>query len=249
MLSKIYLPKTIKNCQKTKIRIIKTIRLEFTEFSEFFLKNSKNLKIIFLLRDPRAIINSINLSPDFWPEENHNLKLICDKNLKNFLKAKKLQKLFPGKIEILKYEDFIENKLKIIEKLYEFLNISYLLPFAKNNLKNHIQKNFESKLDQIFEGEKIPQAPKSLTRFSKKLSFQEFYSKLKGKHKKKFFKAKKINTLIEHGTFRYYSTFRTEDFRHDHWKEELSEKTLMDFQTLPKCIETMKLLNYSFFDY
>ena len=63
-----------------------------------------------------------------------------------------------------------------------------------------------------------------------------------------FFKAKKINTLIEHGTFRYYSTFRTEDFRHDHWKEELSEKTLMDFQTLPKCIEAMKLLNYSLFD-
>ena len=247
MLSKIFLPKTIKNCLKTKVRIMKTIRLELAELPEKYLKNSSNLKIIFLLRDPRAIINSINLSPDFWPEENHNLGLICDKNSKNFFKAQKLQKLFPNKIKILKYEDFIDNKLQTLGKLYDFLNISYLLPFAKNNLKNHTQKNFKQKWDRILEGEKNPQALKSLTRFSKKMSFQELYSKLKGNRKKNFFKAKKINTLIDHGSFRYYSTFRNEDFRHDHWKEELSEKTSMDFQTLPKCIEAMNLLNYSFF--
>ena len=244
MLSKIYLPKTIKNCQKSKIRIMKTIRLEVTELGNYLEKFS-NLKVIFLVRDPRAIINSIHLSPDFWPEENRNSGLVCHRNSRNFLAAQKLQIEFPNKIQILKYEDFIDNRLATIEKLYDFLNISYLLPYAKNNLKIHTQKINEPKWDRILEGEKMPKAPKALTRFSKKVSFQQLYSKLKGNRKRKFFKAKKINTLIDHGSFRYYSTFRSEDFKHDHWKEELSAKHLKEIQTLPKCQNALKLLNYS----
>ena len=77
------------------------------------------------------------------------------------------------------------------------------------------------------------------------MNFVDFYSQLTSVQKRKYFKAKKLNTLVEHGTYRYYSTYRTPSFKHDHWKEELSEKTSMDFQTLPKCIEAMNLLNYS----
>ena len=80
------------------------------------------------------------------------------------------------------------------------------------------------------------------------MNFVDFYSQLYSEQKKKFFKAKKLNTLIEHGSFRYYSTYRTPSFRHDHWKEEIPRNLLDSIQNNSKiCQKSMKLLNYSYF--
>ena len=246
MLSKIYMKKAVKDCQNTKIRILKSIRLDSKELKNFM--NQTNFKIIVLFRDPRAIMNSIELSPDFWTYENHNYNFICQRLSRNFQEAKNLQLNYPDRIRILKYEDFIEDKMKTIHDLYEFLGISYLIPYPKLAMKKHVQNLDDQKWTRILDGEKMPKVPKILARPSRKLSFPEIYSKIKGERKRKFFKAKKVNTLVEHGSFRYYSTFRSKSFQHDHWKQELSLKHLLDIQNSSYCKKTFELLNYALYN-
>ena len=249
MLSRIYMKKASKDCQNTKIRILKSIRLDLTELKSFV--NQTSYKIVVLFRDPRAIMNSIELSPDFWTNENHDHNFICQKLSRNFQEAKNLQLKYPDKVRILKYEDFIEEKLKTVKDLYDFLGISYLVPYPKVALRKHVQNLDSQKWTKIFAGEKmpkIPEVPKFLARPSKKLSFSEIYSKIKGERKRKFFKAKKFNTLVEHGSFRYYSTFRSKAFQHDHWKQELSMKNILDLQNSSYCKKSMHMLNYSLYN-
>ena len=81
-----------------------------------------------------------------------------------------------------------------------------------------------------------------------KLNFLDFYSRLPSLRKRKFFKAKKINTLVEHGTFKYYSTNRSPTFQHDHWKEEIPLNLLLSIQNHSRiCQKALKSLNYSYF--
>ena len=81
------------------------------------------------------------------------------------------------------------------------------------------------------------------------MNFVDFYSQLTSVQKRKYFKAKKLNTLVEHGTYRYYSTYRTPSFKHDHWKEEIPKKLLNSIQNHSKiCQKSMKLLNYSYYE-
>ena len=79
--------------------------------------------------------------------------------------------------------------------------------------------------------------------------FPEFYSRIVGPRRRHFFKAKKLNTLVEYGSFRYYSTYRSGDFRHDHWKAEIPTSVLYAIQNASVfCKRALKLLNYEFYE-
>ena len=61
------------------------------------------------------------------------------------------------RIKLVKYEDFVGQSENTLKDLYEFLGLSYLLPFAKHAVKNHIQAEpQEIKWDKVLEGENIP---------------------------------------------------------------------------------------------
>ena len=62
-----------------------------------------------------------------------------------------------NRIKLVKYEDFVGQSENTMEDLYKFLGLSYLLPFAKHAVKNHIQAEpQEIKWDKVLEGENIP---------------------------------------------------------------------------------------------
>ena len=137
-------------CQNTesyKFRAVKAIRilsLEELEMHDFY-KNTENLKIIFLLRDPRAVANSrvqihsLSKSPDFYDrlEENcskisNNLKYIKEHytqkktNAKNGDDDKKW--LNNDNLLVIRYEDFALNNEQFLPVLFNFVN----LPFDEN---------------------------------------------------------------------------------------------------------------------
>ena len=135
---------------------MKTIRLEVDDLTEI----DPDLKVIVLFRDPRAIMTSIKLTPDFWTDENQNENYICSKINQNMAELKKL-KSASSRIKFVRYEDFVDQSEKTIEDLYEFLNISYLLPFTRQAIKNHIQPEPEEiKWDKLLDGE-VFEKPKS----------------------------------------------------------------------------------------
>ena len=62
-----------------------------------------------------------------------------------------------NRIKLVKYEDFVGQTENTLEDLYKFLGLSYLLPFAKHAVKNHIQAEpQEIKWDKVLKGENIP---------------------------------------------------------------------------------------------
>jgi hypothetical protein len=262
MLSRVFMRKTFEECRKTKLRIMKTIRLDVEDLVQDLRKKSKSLvdpdyKVIVLFRDPRGIMTSVKVSPDFWNDDVNNANWICSQIIKNFEAIQSLG--MDSRVQIVKYEDLVDDKLSVFQSLYKFMNISYLMPFPRYYMNEHIKAEQEKKWNKVLEGENIPapqEPPKMFLaqRLKNKFkarasnvtqSFEEFYSKLSTKRKKKFFKAKKFNTLLDGGMYRYYSTNRAEDFRHDHWKEEIPQWLLDEIQEKSKlCQKAMNLLGY-----
>ena len=61
-----------------------------------------------------------------------------------------------NRIKLVKYEDFVGQTENTLEDLYKFLGLSYLLPFAKHAIKNHIHAEpQEIKWDKVLEGENV----------------------------------------------------------------------------------------------
>ena len=138
---------------------MKTIRLEVNDLVDDIAKGPFSIigpdyKVIVLFRDPRAIMTSIKLTPDFWTHEIQNEHYICSQINQNINALNKLPHPVSSRIRFIKYEDFVAKSDQIIEELYEFLGISFLVPFAKQAVRNHIQPEpQEIKWDKVLEGE------------------------------------------------------------------------------------------------
>ena len=95
-------------CSIFPIRLIKTIRLSFSETEEL-LKDAeigKSLKIIFLFRDPRGIQQSMKAICDNpgWKFGNcDNVQKLCEVLDKDTLGALEIKQKYPGKYIILLY--------------------------------------------------------------------------------------------------------------------------------------------------
>ena len=118
------------DCRRTKIRIMKTIRLEVNDLVDDIAKGPFSMigpdyKVIVLFRDPRAIMTSIKLTPDFWTHEIQNEHYICSQINQNINALKKLPHPVSSRIRFIKYEDFVAKSDQVIEDLYAFLGISW----------------------------------------------------------------------------------------------------------------------------
>ena len=65
---------------------------------------SPALKIIVLIRDPRAVINSLRLSPDSWGEDVLNVDRICHNILSNIDTFRNASETASKRVYLLKYE-------------------------------------------------------------------------------------------------------------------------------------------------
>ena len=231
-------------------------------------------KVIVLFRDPRAIETSISVSPDPWTKELTNEFYMCSKIVKNYKTFEKM-KNFKSRIKMIKYEDFVENKFDTIHTIYNFLNITYLMKYPEKAVGKHFKDVIEKKWDKVLEGEVIPKHrtnthnkfynslkskyPKSSPMIIEKkfmlqkhkklpIDFMTLYKSIPSQRRRNFFKVKKLNTIVVGNTFRYYSTFRSKQFRHDHWKNEISKTLLDTIQNSQMCRQAMENLEYQYYN-
>ena len=73
-------------CRRTKTRVIKTIRLNMTEMTTILDQlpeegrvSRHNLYVVYLVRDPRGVINSVQSLKEQWPERFLDPKHICSR--------------------------------------------------------------------------------------------------------------------------------------------------------------------------
>ena len=161
-----------------------------------------------------------------------------------------MSKQSTSRIKVIKYEDLIDHKSEIIKDIYKFLNIEYLFSYPEKAIANHFKDDIEQKWNKALEGEIIS---KKVAQYANKgfkgpVPFEKMYHSIPSKRRRQFFKAKKLNTIVEGGSFRYYSTLRSKNFQHDHWKNEISKRLLDKIENNKVCKEAMAQLKYKPFN-
>ena len=71
--------KNVKNCDNATKRVVKTIRLHSINLMDWI--SGSDIKIVHLIRDPRAIFNSMKKQPKTWGGSISHMHTFCQKML------------------------------------------------------------------------------------------------------------------------------------------------------------------------
>lgn len=132
------LPLLTEKCEKAQIVIEKYIRMTM-EMAKHLLENTSNLKIIHLIRDPRAMLDSQARKKDSGAQKisvfNGRAQYMCGQMAKDYSLAKELKKQYPGQIYTLRYENMVDTPVETAKHVFDFLDI----PFTDRD-KSYVEK-------------------------------------------------------------------------------------------------------------
>ncbi|KAL5013650.1 hypothetical protein ScPMuIL_007920 [Solemya velum] len=113
------------DCLDSKYIVIKTIRLPIDGMEELLEKNP-NMKIIHLLRDPRATIRSeISYGVGKWNDISNVSMNWCQRVIKDIETFEIFKKKFPNRLFRIRYEDLSRYPINISRLMYNFAGIQY----------------------------------------------------------------------------------------------------------------------------
>ncbi|XP_047473922.1 uncharacterized protein LOC125028568 isoform X1 [Penaeus chinensis] len=120
-------------CQMFPIQLVKTVRLRLN-LTQLFLNDERmNLKVVFLVRDPRATMSS-RYSSVSWCSDKPDCsspEVLCS-DLEGDLKvATALRHLYPDRFTMLKYEDLASDPQEEIHKLMDFMGLEFSSEIAQ----------------------------------------------------------------------------------------------------------------------
>ncbi|KAF0310270.1 Carbohydrate sulfotransferase 3 [Amphibalanus amphitrite] len=122
-------------CLSTSIRVIKTIRPRLAKVLPLLERTDLDARVIHLVRDPRAIHNSLLTKHHAWPQRRRNATLLCE-DIRADLRAS--QSISSDRWTGVRYEDLVERPAEEARRLFEFLQ----LPLAKETsdfIRTHAQ--------------------------------------------------------------------------------------------------------------
>ena len=145
---------TLENtCRKSKAKVTKVLRLSMKLIPKL-LKQLPNLKILLLVRDPRAIINS-RLITDWFPicEKDlfgvlENAESLCKKMDDDILVLSHLTKEYPDRLLVHRLEDAVKNSPKLFKGIFNFMNLGEMgvqMERIKRKYDNQNYKGFSEK--------------------------------------------------------------------------------------------------------
>lgn len=120
-------------CSDSPFRIIKTIRLQLHDIKNL-LEDLPNLKIIHLVRDPRATLLSqarLGMCSSWRGGQVGCTNLFCKRLENDVLEEERLLKRYPGRIMPVFYEDIAKKPLEISKKMYDFIGADFTLEAQK----------------------------------------------------------------------------------------------------------------------
>lgn len=133
------------SCQLFPIQLVKTVRLRLN-LTQLFLNDEKmNVKVVFLVRDPRAVMSS-RYSSVSWCTDKPDCsspEVLCSDMQGDLKVATALEKLYPDRFIKVKYEDIASNPHDEIQHLMEFLGMEYS-PSMATYVEQHTQRDQES---------------------------------------------------------------------------------------------------------
>ena len=115
-------------CTESKYRVLKTIRTPLIWFKHL-MEEFPTMKIVHLVRDPRAILTSQRRFGECSRAKHGGLagctKFLCSSLEEDLVTYEMFTKLYPGRMYQLKYEETALNPLFKTKELYSFLNLKF----------------------------------------------------------------------------------------------------------------------------
>ncbi|XP_071533175.1 carbohydrate sulfotransferase 1-like [Panulirus ornatus] len=106
-------------CQQQKVVIVKTIRLRLSWARELMDDEHLHLKLIHLVRDPRAIM--LSMSDSKWGKIDENN--VCPFMLQDLQYKQEMERLFPDRYFFLRYEDLCTNLEEEARRIFRFVGL------------------------------------------------------------------------------------------------------------------------------
>ncbi|XP_050719845.1 carbohydrate sulfotransferase 4-like isoform X2 [Eriocheir sinensis] len=122
---------------------MKLVRLRLRLLRPVLMDSTLNVRVIYLVRDPRGVINSRTDTVQ-WCKTSDCIDphYLC-RDMEDDLKAARdLQKSFPGRVYILRYEDMSLNPANKTRELLNFLDFDFD-PHMEEFLSSHTTKNYD----------------------------------------------------------------------------------------------------------
>ncbi|XP_046577056.1 uncharacterized protein LOC124284972 [Haliotis rubra] len=117
------LPHLKELCQSKRINSQKVVRLPLRLVSPL-MKKYPDLKILHLVRDPRASIISqyVKLKYFPWNQLQKYTETFCARVHEDLQTTAKIARDYPGRIKLVRYETMAEHPLEITDELYQFVD-------------------------------------------------------------------------------------------------------------------------------
>lgn len=118
----------ISKCRKSTVVAVKVIRLNM-QLVEELLNEDLDLRVIHLVRDPRGMLQSWRKMASVRQRSNEamqtNANIACNRILDDCHIRHRLEKTFPGRITLLRYEDLVTDTNRILSSVYICWNFRY----------------------------------------------------------------------------------------------------------------------------
>ena len=115
-----------KVCPLYPIKLIKTVRLNLEETESLIKDPSLDLKILFLVRDPRGTYNSRSSTAiSNWCNKDQcaDPEVGCQQMMNNIKSAFDLETRYPGTIKMVRYEDLSMYPEDVVADMMDFLDL------------------------------------------------------------------------------------------------------------------------------
>lgn len=131
-------------CKMFPISLLKFVRLPVSLMERLLTElNDPNIHVIFLARDPRAVMSSRwNIQKTRWCKsiDCYSAKLMCNDMDSDLTATYKLRQLFPKQVHFLRYEDVALKPQEMSVKMIDALGIDFSSEISRY-LKEHTTSN------------------------------------------------------------------------------------------------------------
>ncbi|KAF7490204.1 Carbohydrate sulfotransferase 1 [Sarcoptes scabiei] len=138
-------------CIRSKYNLIKTVRLKIRHIESLLQRLSdnqiENLKIIYLVRDPRGIYNSRKTMDWCNNDDCRNLTNICSEIREDLNEFERIKSKLKNDLILLRYEDISKDPSKQSERLFSEINVEFS-PRIRQFLRTHTKSYKETKKDE-----------------------------------------------------------------------------------------------------
>ena len=136
------------SCRNSKAKVTKVLRLSMRLIPKL-LSEIPSLKILLLVRDPRAILNS-RLITDWFPicEKDwftvfENARSLCKKMEGDIYVLYRIKNLFPGRLLIHRLEDVVVDSSELFTGIFDFMNLKNMEKEMERIKQKYVNQNYE----------------------------------------------------------------------------------------------------------